>query len=82
MWLRCDDRAGPNPDTPSGPGPDAIKADLISNVAFSKRFGHADEFASLVEAILKTPFLNGQTIRLDGALSTPLTSMAVTPAQA
>lgn len=56
--------------------PDAIKADLIGNVAFPKRFGHADEFASLVEAILRTPFLNGQTIRLDGALSTPLTSMA------
>lgn len=59
--------------------PDTIKADLIGNVAFPKRFGHAEEFASLVEAILRTHFLNGQTIRLDGALSTPLTSMAATP---
>ena len=54
--------------------PDAIKQALTANVAFPKRFGHAAEYASLVEAMLRTPFLNGQTIRLDGALSTPLTS--------
>lgn len=56
--------------------PDAIKDALIANVAFPKRFGNAEEYASLVEAMLKTPFLNGQTIRLDGAMSTPLTSFA------
>jgi NAD(P)-dependent dehydrogenase (short-subunit alcohol dehydrogenase family) len=55
--------------------PDELKAALIKNVAFPKRFGRAEEFASLVEAFLKTPFLNGQTVRLDGAMSTPLTSM-------
>lgn len=55
--------------------PEALKDALIANVAFPKRFGQGDEFASLVEAILRTPFLNGQTIRLDGAMSTPLTSM-------
>ena len=53
--------------------PDSIKQALIANVAFPKRFGQADEYASLVEAMVRTPFLNGQTIRLDGALSTPLT---------
>ncbi|MCB2076805.1 MAG: SDR family NAD(P)-dependent oxidoreductase [Novosphingobium sp.] len=52
-----------------------LKAELLKNVAFPKRFGQAAEFASLVEAIVNTPFLNGQTIRLDGALSTPLTPM-------
>ena len=56
--------------------PDAIKNALIANVAFPKRFGNAEEYASLVEAMLRTPFLNGQTIRLDGAMSTPLTSFA------
>ena len=56
--------------------PEALKDALISNVAFPKRFGRSEEYASLVEAILRTPFLNGQTIRLDGAMSTPLTSMA------
>ena len=55
--------------------PEALKAELTKNVAFPKRLGHPEEFASLVEAILKTPFLNGQTIRLDGALSTPLSDM-------
>lgn len=55
---------------------DELKADLTRNIAFPKRFGKAEEFASLVEAILRTPFLNGQTIRLDGAMSTPLTDMS------
>lgn len=59
--------------------PDALKEALIANVAFPKRFGNADEYASLVEAMLRTPFLNGQTIRLDGAMSTPLTSMGAGP---
>jgi NAD(P)-dependent dehydrogenase (short-subunit alcohol dehydrogenase family) len=54
---------------------DALKAELVKNIAFPKRFGQPEEYASLVEAILRTPFLNGQTIRLDGALGTPLTEM-------
>lgn len=56
--------------------PDHIKAALTANVAFPKRFGQPEEYASLVEAMIRTPFLNGQTIRLDGALSTPLTAFA------
>lgn len=59
--------------------PEALKNALIANVAFPKRFGQADEYASLVEAFLRTPFLNGQTIRLDGAMSTPLASMGAGP---
>lgn len=55
---------------------DDLKQKLIANVAFPKRFGHAEEYGLLVEAILRTPFLNGQVIRLDGALSTPLTEMS------
>lgn len=55
---------------------EALKAELVANVAFPKRFGQASEYASLVEMILRTPFLNGQTIRLDGAMSTPLTQMS------
>jgi NAD(P)-dependent dehydrogenase (short-subunit alcohol dehydrogenase family) len=55
--------------------PEALLNALIANVAFPKRFGQSEEFASLVEAFLRTPFLNGQTIRLDGAMSTPLASM-------
>lgn len=59
--------------------PPALKAELTRNIAFPKRFGQPDEYASLVECILRTPFLNGQTIRLDGALSTPLTDMSPPP---
>lgn len=55
---------------------DELKAALTANIAFPKRFGEAWEYASLVEMMLRTPFLNGQTIRLDGAMSTPLTAMA------
>jgi 3-hydroxyacyl-CoA dehydrogenase / 3-hydroxy-2-methylbutyryl-CoA dehydrogenase len=61
--------------------PQAILDQLTANVAFPRRFGHPEEFASLVEAILRTPFLNGQTIRLDGAMSTPLTNMSPPPAR-
>jgi 3-hydroxyacyl-CoA dehydrogenase / 3-hydroxy-2-methylbutyryl-CoA dehydrogenase len=56
--------------------PKPILDQLTANVAFPKRFGQPEEFASLVEAILRTPFLNGQTIRLDGAMSTGLTDMS------
>lgn len=55
--------------------PEALKDELTRNVAFPKRLGRPEEFAALVEGILKTGFLNGQTIRLDGGLSTPLTAM-------
>lgn len=59
--------------------PDDLKAALIANVAFPKRFGKAEEYASLVEMFVRTPFLNGQTVRLDGAMSTPLTAMGGRP---
>ena len=55
---------------------DQLKRELAANVAFPKRLGYAWEYASLVEMILRTPFLNGQVIRLDGAISTPFTEMS------
>lgn len=59
--------------------PEALKDALIGNVAFPKRFGQPQEFASLIEAFVRTPFLNGQTVRLDGAMSTPLTNLMGKP---
>ena len=38
---------------------------------FPKRLGHAYEFAMLVEQIVDNPMLNGETIRLDGAVRFP-----------
>lgn len=56
--------------------PQSIIEVLTDNVTFPKRLGKPEEYASLVEGILRTPFLNGETIRLDGALSTPLTILS------
>ena len=41
---------------------------LDASVPFPKRMGTPEEFAMLVEHILSNPYLNGETIRLDGAV--------------
>ncbi|MDB5410723.1 MAG: Dehydrogenase with different specificity, partial [Rhodospirillales bacterium] len=46
---------------------DRIEAQSI----FPHRFGHAEEYASLVLAIVGNPMINGTTIRLDGAVRLP-----------
>ena len=46
---------------------DYIKA-LNESVPFPKRIGNPDEFAMLVEQIILNPYMNGEVIRLDGAL--------------
>jgi NAD(P)-dependent dehydrogenase (short-subunit alcohol dehydrogenase family) len=46
---------------------DYIKA-LNESVPFPKRLGNPEEFGLLVEQILLNPYLNGEVIRLDGAL--------------
>lgn len=45
-----------------------VQQSLADTVLFPKRLGKPEEFASLVAAILAQPMLNGETIRLDGAL--------------
>ncbi len=46
--------------------PEEIIADLTKDAAFPRRAGRPEEYAWLVEAIVKNPMLNGQTVRLDG----------------
>jgi NAD(P)-dependent dehydrogenase (short-subunit alcohol dehydrogenase family) len=41
---------------------------LGKQVPFPSRLGDPDEFAQLAEAIVTNPMLNGETIRLDGAI--------------
>ena len=41
---------------------------LDESVPFPKRMGNPEEFASLVEQVLTNPYINGETIRLDGAV--------------
>ncbi|MEH7112482.1 3-hydroxyacyl-CoA dehydrogenase [Neobacillus niacini] len=44
------------------------KQALESMIPFPKRFGKASEYAKLVQSIIEIPMLNGETIRLDGAI--------------
>lgn len=48
--------------------PEQVQVDLAKTVPFPKRLGIPDEYAHLVESIINNPMLNGETIRLDGAL--------------
>jgi 3-hydroxyacyl-CoA dehydrogenase / 3-hydroxy-2-methylbutyryl-CoA dehydrogenase len=48
--------------------PEEARTSLGENVPFPKRLGYPSEFAQLVDAIIENPMLNGETIRLDGAI--------------
>jgi NAD(P)-dependent dehydrogenase (short-subunit alcohol dehydrogenase family) len=45
-----------------------LQQSLASQVPFPSRFGRPDEYAHLVKSILENGMLNGETIRLDGAI--------------
>jgi NAD(P)-dependent dehydrogenase (short-subunit alcohol dehydrogenase family) len=51
--------------------PQPIQARLVESIVFPKRMGRPEEFSLLVEAIARNPYLNGENIRLDGALRFP-----------
>lgn len=51
--------------------PEELKDKLVENIVFPRRMGEPDEFAQLVESIVVNPYLNGENIRLDGALRFP-----------
>ena len=48
--------------------PEEAKKSLGDSVPFPNRLGQPAEFAQLAKQIIKLPMLNGETIRLDGAL--------------
>ncbi len=48
--------------------PEAARVSLGQQVPFPPRLGKPEEFAQLAQAILENPMLNGEVIRLDGAL--------------
>jgi NAD(P)-dependent dehydrogenase (short-subunit alcohol dehydrogenase family) len=48
--------------------PEAAQRSLAESVPFPKRLGRPAEYALLVRHILDNPMLNGETIRLDGAI--------------
>jgi NAD(P)-dependent dehydrogenase (short-subunit alcohol dehydrogenase family) len=51
--------------------PEQLKDQLTKSIIFPKRMGRPEEFALLVESIARNPYLNGENIRLDGALRFP-----------
>lgn len=50
---------------------DEVRGSLAKAVPHPARLGHPDEFAMLACHILENPMLNGETIRLDGAIRMP-----------
>ncbi|MEQ1512425.1 MAG: SDR family NAD(P)-dependent oxidoreductase [Lysobacteraceae bacterium] len=47
--------------------PDSVQQSLSASIPFPSRLGKPEEFADLVAYILGNTYLNGETIRLDGA---------------
>src|SRR3546814_3475072 len=48
--------------------PQAAQDSLGTQVPHPSRLGKPEEYAQLVRAIVENPMLNGETIRLDGAI--------------
>ena len=48
--------------------PEAVKKALGEQVPFPPRLGESEEFASLAKQIVENTMLNGECIRLDGAI--------------
>ncbi|CDR13141.1 short-chain dehydrogenase/reductase SDR [Streptomyces iranensis] len=48
--------------------PEAVKDSLSAQVPHPRRLGRPEEYAALVAHIVENPMINGETVRLDGAL--------------
>jgi NAD(P)-dependent dehydrogenase (short-subunit alcohol dehydrogenase family) len=51
--------------------PEPARQALAAGIPFPRRLGRPDDFAALVEHLARNAYLNGETIRLDGALRMP-----------
>ena len=51
--------------------PAEAQRSLAEGIPFPQRLGAPEEYAALVEHIVANRFINGETIRLDGALRMP-----------
>ncbi|MBW0093196.1 SDR family NAD(P)-dependent oxidoreductase [Pseudonocardia sp. KRD-184] len=61
-------------DTPiygTGEQAEAFKAQLGQSVVYPNRLGSAEEYASMAVEILTNDYMNGETVRLDGAIRMP-----------
>ena len=48
--------------------PDEVRESLGQQVPFPSRLGRPDEYAALAKHIIENQMLNGEVIRLDGAI--------------
>jgi len=72
LGIRCVTIAPGTFDTPMlAMLPEAQRQALAAQIPFPSRLGRPAEFAALVRHIVENPVLNGETIRLDGALRMP-----------
>lgn len=56
-------------DTPLlGSLPESVRTNLAATVPCPSRLGNTEEYAHLVQSIIENPMINGEVIRLDGAL--------------
>ncbi len=56
-------------ETPMMAGmPQHVQDSLAANTPFPKRLGRADEYAALVKYMVENVMINGETVRLDGAV--------------
>ena len=70
--IRCVTIAPGTFDTPMLAGlPEEARAKLAEGIPNPHRLGDPDEYALLVTQIVENPYLNGEVIRLDGALRMP-----------
>jgi len=51
--------------------PPKVQEELGKQPPFPSRLGKPEEYAQLVQSIIENPFLNGEVIRIDGALRMP-----------
>jgi NAD(P)-dependent dehydrogenase (short-subunit alcohol dehydrogenase family) len=48
--------------------PDNVQEGLVSNIQFPKRMGKPEEYGNLCLHLIENPYINGECIRLDGAI--------------
>lgn len=47
---------------------ETVRQSLAASVPFPKRFGNPEEYAALVLALIENDYMNGEDVRLDGAI--------------
>ena len=48
--------------------PEDVQASLAAQIPFPKRLGRPEDYAALVRQMVENPMLNGEVVRLDGAI--------------